>query len=151
MAKMAECRWLLCRIGFASVLYCPQHYFVRHDQTGIHALLTPANARRLIAADSCRANTGQSTSCRQTVKAIGERWRVFTGTDRSLLRSVLGPWSRVPKCEAPGPRRQTQNPLLQKSSPFRHDHGLQIPRLRYSPGLVPTTRLNALLNAASDS
>jgi hypothetical protein len=25
------------------------------------------------------------------------------------------------------------------------------PRLRYSPGLVPTTRLNALLNAASDS
>jgi serine/threonine protein kinase len=28
---------------------------------------------------------------------------------------------------------------------------LQIPRLRYSPGLAPTTRLNALLNAASDS
>src|SRR5580698_6776213 len=25
------------------------------------------------------------------------------------------------------------------------------PRLRYSPGLAPTTRLNALLNAASDS
>jgi hypothetical protein len=35
--------------------------------------------------------------------------------------------------------------------PFRHDPGLQIPRLRYSPGLAPTTRLNALLNAASDS
>src|ERR1700686_4701521 len=28
---------------------------------------------------------------------------------------------------------------------------IQIPRLRYSPGLAPTTRLNALLNAASDS
>jgi hypothetical protein len=28
---------------------------------------------------------------------------------------------------------------------------LEIPRLRYSPGLAPTTRLNALLNAASDS
>src|ERR1700722_4961859 len=25
-----------------------------------------------------------------------------TGTDRGLLRSVLGPWSPVPKCEAPG-------------------------------------------------
>ena len=25
----------------------------------------------------------------------------FTGTDRGLLRSVLGPWSPVPKCEAP--------------------------------------------------
>src|ERR1700693_3056469 len=35
--------------------------------------------------------------------------------------------------------------------PFRHDPGLQIPRLRYSPGLAPTTRLNALLNAASDA
>src|ERR1700688_1878067 len=35
--------------------------------------------------------------------------------------------------------------------PFRYDPGLQIPRLRYSPGLAPTTRLNALLNAASDS
>ena len=54
----------------------------------------------------------------------------FTGTDRGLLRSVLGPWSPVPKCEAPGapisveehtsmaprPRRQSQNPPLQKSS-----------------------------------
>ena len=26
----------------------------------------------------------------------------LTGTDRGLLRSVLGPWSPVPKCEAPG-------------------------------------------------
>jgi len=26
----------------------------------------------------------------------------FTGTDRGLLRSVLGPRSPVPKCEAPG-------------------------------------------------
>ena len=54
----------------------------------------------------------------------------FTGTDRGLLRSVLGPWSPVPKCEAsaapilveehtsmaPRPRRQRQNPPLQKSS-----------------------------------
>jgi hypothetical protein len=54
----------------------------------------------------------------------------LTGTDRGLLRSVLGPWSPVPKCEAPGapisvvehtsmaprPRRQSQNPPLQKSS-----------------------------------
>jgi hypothetical protein len=26
----------------------------------------------------------------------------YTGTDRGLLRSVLGPWSPVLKCEAPG-------------------------------------------------
>jgi hypothetical protein len=54
----------------------------------------------------------------------------FTGTNRGLFRSVLGPWSPVPKCEAPGapnsveehtsmaprPHRQSQNPPLQKSS-----------------------------------
>jgi hypothetical protein len=54
----------------------------------------------------------------------------FTGTDRGLLRPILGPWSRVPKCEAlgasisveehtsmvPRPRRQSQNPPLQKPS-----------------------------------
>jgi len=34
---------------------------------------------------------------------------------------------------------------------FRHDPDPQIPRLRYSPGLAPTTRLNALLKAAPDS
>jgi hypothetical protein len=53
-----------------------------------------------------------------------------TGTDLGLLRSFLGPRSPVPKCEAPGapisveeptsmaprPRRQSQNPPLQKSS-----------------------------------
>lgn len=88
----------------------------------------------------------------------------FTGTDRGLLRSVLGPWSPVPKCEAPGapismeehtsmaPRSRKVRILLFKNlPPFRHNPGLQIPRLRYSPGLAPTTRLNALLNAASDS
>ena len=89
----------------------------------------------------------------------------FTGTDRGLLRSVLGPWSPVPKCEAPGapisveehtsmvpgPRRQSQNPPLQKSSAIPALPWPSKPRLRYSPGLAPTTRLNALLNAASDS
>jgi hypothetical protein len=63
----------------------------------------------------------------------------FPGTDRGLLRSVLGPWSPVPKCEAPGapisleehnsmaprPRRQSQNPPLQNLPPFRHYRGLQ--------------------------
>jgi hypothetical protein len=89
----------------------------------------------------------------------------FTGTDRGLLRSVLGPWSPVPKCEAPGapisseehtsmaprPRRQSQNPPLQKSSAIPALPWPSKSRLRYSPGLAPTTRLNALLNAASDS
>ena len=52
----------------------------------------------------------------------------FTGTHRGPLRPVLGPWSPVPKCEDLGifveehtsmalrPRRQSQNPPLQKSS-----------------------------------
>jgi hypothetical protein len=89
----------------------------------------------------------------------------FTGTDRGLLRSVLGPWSPVPKCDArtapisveehtsmaPRPRRQSQNPPLQKSSAIPALPWPSKPRLRYSPGLAPTTRLNALLNAASDS
>src|SRR6202140_3348441 len=88
----------------------------------------------------------------------------FTGTDRGLLRSVLGPWSPVPKCEAPGapipveehtsmaPRsRKVRILRLKNLPPFRDDPSLQIRRLRYSPGLAPTTRLNALLNAASDS
>ena len=89
----------------------------------------------------------------------------FTGTDRGLLRSVLGPWSPVPKCDAPRapisveehtsmaprPRRQSQNPPLQKSSAVPALPWPSKPRLRYSPGLAPTTRLNALLNAASDS
>src|SRR6266702_1468556 len=91
--------------------------------------------------------------------------RTFTGTDRGLLRSVLGPWSPVLKCEAPGapisveehtsmaprPRRQSQNPPLQKSSAIPALPWPSKPRLRYPPGLAPTTRLNALLNAASDS
>src|SRR6202050_5558297 len=50
-----------------------------------------------------------------------------------------------------GQADRVQNPPLQNLPPFRYNPSLQIPRLRYSPGLAPTTRLNALLNAASDS
>src|ERR1039457_786397 len=53
--------------------------------------------------------------------------------------SVLGPWSPVPKCDAPRapisveehtsmasrPRRQSQNPPLQNLPPFRYDPSLQ--------------------------
>jgi hypothetical protein len=62
----------------------------------------------------------------------------FTGTDRGLLRSVLGPWSPVPKCEAPGaPISMEEHTSMAPSSrkvrilrfknlpPFRHDRGLQ--------------------------
>ena len=82
--------------------------------------------------------------------------KAFTGTDRGLLRSVLGPWSPVPKCEAPGapisveehssmaprPHRQSQNPPLQESSAIPALPWPSKPPLRYSPGLIPTTRLN---------
>ena len=47
--------------------------------------------------------------------------------------------------------RQSQNPPLEKSSAIPALPWPSKPRLRYSPGLAPTTRLNALLNAASDS
>jgi hypothetical protein len=50
-----------------------------------------------------------------------------------------------------GPAAKVRILRFKNLPPFRHDPGLQIPRLRYSPGLAPTTRLNALLNAASDS
>src|ERR1700730_15713385 len=76
----------------------------------------------------------------------------------------LGPRSPVPKCEEPGapisaeehtsmaPRSRKVRILHFKNlPPFRDDPSLQIRRLRYSPGLAPTTRLNALLNAAWDS
>src|ERR1700689_5761413 len=88
----------------------------------------------------------------------------FTGTDQGLLRSALGPASRVAEREALGAPisveeytsngtwvRKVRILRFKNLPPFRHDPGLQIPRLRYSPGLAPTTRLNALLNAASDS
>jgi len=54
----------------------------------------------------------------------------------------------APPSGSPAPTALT---LTDPGLPFRHDHGLQIPRLMYSPGLAPTTHLNALLNAASDS
>jgi hypothetical protein len=90
----------------------------------------------------------------------------FTGTDRGL-RSVFNPRSSIPKCEAlgasisvephtsmvPRPRQppKSESSAFKNRRPFRRYRGLQKPRLRYSPGLAPTTRLNALLNAASDS
>src|SRR5712664_4849742 len=50
-----------------------------------------------------------------------------------------------------GPRRQSQNPPLQRCFAVPALPWPSKPRLRYSPGLAPTTLLNALLNAASDS
>ena len=56
----------------------------------------------------CASQGGQSSDWRST---RGSRFRAnaefhpatsaLTGTDRGRLRSVLGPWSPVPKCEAP--------------------------------------------------
>jgi hypothetical protein len=47
--------------------------------------------------------------------------------------------------------REPIHPPLQKASAIPALLWSSKPRLRYSPGLAPTTRLNALLNAASDS
>ena len=63
----------------------------------------------------------------------------FTGIDRGLLRSVLGPWSPVPKCDAPRapisveehtsmasrPRAKVRILRFKNLPPFRHDRGLQ--------------------------
>ena len=110
-------------------------------------------------------NYGESygSSVRRLAKPVTTS--AFTGTDRGLLRSVLGPWSPVPKCEAPGepisveertsiaprPHSQSQNPPLQKSFAIPALPWDSKLRLRYSPVFAPTTRLKALLNAASDS
>jgi hypothetical protein len=97
--------------------------------------------------------------------ASGTRQGRVYRTDRGLLRSVLGPWSPVPNARHLGHPFQWKNTLprhlgpaakirilrFKNLAPFRDDRGLQKLRLRYSPGLAPTTRLNALLNAASDS
>jgi hypothetical protein len=56
-----------------------------------------------------------------------------------------------PKPGTAGPAAKVRILHFKNLPPFRHDPGLQVPRLRYSPGLAPTTRLNALLNAASDT
>jgi hypothetical protein len=83
----------------------------------------------------------------------------------STAPAVVRSWSPAPICEAPeapisleehtsmAPRPAAKVRILRfKTLPrFRHDPGRQIPRLMYSPVLAPTTRLNALLNAASDS
>jgi hypothetical protein len=71
-------------------------------------------------------------------RATSDWLLTFTGTDRGLLRSVLGPWSPVPKCEAPGapisveehtsmaPRsRKVRILRLKNLPPFRHYRGLQ--------------------------
>jgi|SRR5579872_603833 len=51
----------------------------------------------------------------------------------------------------PRPRCQSQDPPLQESSAIPALPWPSKLPLRYSLGLAPTTRLNALLNAASDS
>ncbi len=70
---------------------------------------------------------------------IASRKRAFNRTDRGLLRSVLGPWTPVPKCEAPGasisveehtsmaPRPAAKVRILRFKNlqPFRHYRGLQ--------------------------
>ena len=81
-----------------------------------------------------------SDACRQTSYNAGSLTAcAFTGTDRGLLRSVLGPWSPVPECEAPGHSFQWKNALpwhlgptakvrilrFKNASPFRHYRGLQ--------------------------
>jgi hypothetical protein len=104
------------------------------------------------------------------IAQIGISFYSGDGT-RGLIRTTrsangeIEDWTDFPMGnEAPGapismeehtsmaPRSRKVRILLFKNlPPFRHNPGLQIPRLRYSPGLAPTTRLNALLNAASDS
>ena len=139
--------WTLTPVGLAPT----DHASLRWTHT----------SRYQSAVDECIGDWALADELRE----IAGRKPVCNGTDRSLLRSVLGPWSPVPKCEAPGapisveehtsmvprPRRQSQNSPLRNSSAIRHDPGRQIPRLKYSPGLAPTTRLNALLKAAPDS
>ena len=79
---------------------------------------------------------GTRKHSRLLVKVTG---RAFTGTDHGLLRLVLGPWSPVPKCEAPGAPIHWKNTLpwylgpaakvrilcYKNLPPFRHDPSLR--------------------------
>jgi hypothetical protein len=87
------------------------------------------------AVDECSGDWALADGLRE----IAGRKPVCTGTDRSLLRSVLGLWSPVPKCEAPGDPFQWKNTLpwhpgpaakvrilrFKNLPPFRHDRALQ--------------------------
>jgi hypothetical protein len=97
----------------------------RHAANRCNVPHSPRNARR------CSSLVNECIGDWALVcRGSPDRVLTFTGTDRGLLRSVLGPWSPVPKCElsgapisveehtsmAPRPRRQSQNPPLQRSS-----------------------------------
>jgi hypothetical protein len=80
----------------------------------------------------------------------------FGGFGAVVSRSQMrGTWGTISLEEhtsmAPRPHRQSQNPPLQESSAIPALPWPSKPPLRYSPGLIPTTRLNALLKAAPDS
>ena len=104
--------WTLTPVGLAPT----DHASLRWTHT----------SRYQSAVDECIGDWALADELRE----IAGRKPVCTGTDRSLLRSVLGPWSPVPKCEAPGapisveehtsmvprPRRQSQNSPLRNSS-----------------------------------
>ena len=75
-----------------------------------------------------------------TIKT-GTVWPVISLISFFNLRAI---------CDRPHGRLKYYPPF-QKTSAVPAWPKPSAPRLRYSPGLAPTTRLNALLNAASDS
>jgi hypothetical protein len=125
-------------------------------------MFSEARGHRLIT--SCLNHTVERDIEASRVSVLVTR-SAFTGTDRGLLGRFWVRGLPFPNARHLGHPSQWKNPLpwhlgpaakvrilrFKNLPPFRHDPGLQIPRLRYSPGLAPTTRLNALLNAASDS
>jgi len=115
------------------------------------ALEAGMSARHL----SC-VETGKSQASRETVgrlaNALGMPLR-----EHNLLMLAAGfppQFSETPLYTSalePRPAAEVRILRFKNLPPFRHYPWPSKPRLRYPPGLAPTTRLNALLNAASDS
>lgn len=124
------------------------------------SLRSRKTSRRCSSPPPARATT--MAPCHELTKRFALASAIAGGSSKSrnlvstrLVIQMRGPGAPISVEEhtskAPRPRRQSQNPPLQKSSAIPALPWPSKPRLRYSPGLAPTTRLNALLNAASDS
>ena len=117
----------------------------------------------------CIVLPGESLEGFQAVLASHfERPMPVDGVERAMFEDSNPAWTSRRLHLFPRPVRRKSQPLPKRHSPHHPPCDSRIlgsqnsstipvlpfsskPRLRYSPGLAPTTRLNALLNAASDS
>jgi hypothetical protein len=96
--------------------------------------------------------TERYLGCKQNLEEpVNDRFgRLFDARTVEARQGLISLFNLRATCHRPHDRLKYYPPLQELSAVpawLRRSE----PRLRYSPGLTPTTRLNALLNAASDS